>query len=41
MSSTPTPRRAALARTLPFAFYILFLIIAAPLAAALGVDPRW
>jgi CAAX prenyl protease-like protein len=41
MSSTPTPRRAALARILPFALYILFLIIAAPLAGALGVDPRW
>jgi uncharacterized protein len=41
MSSTITPRRAALARILPFALYILFLIIAAPLAGALGVDARW
>ena len=41
MSSTITPRRAALARILPFALYILFLIIAAPLADVLGVDPRW
>ncbi|WP_018411030.1 CAAX prenyl protease-related protein [Methyloversatilis thermotolerans] len=33
--------RAVLARALPFAIYILFLAIGAPLADLLGTDARW
>lgn len=35
------PKRAALARLLPFLLYIAFLVVGAPLAHVLGVDPRW
>ena len=35
------PRRAAFARLLPFLLYIAFLVVGAPLAHVLGVDPRW
>lgn len=42
MSPTDTTsRRALLARILPFATYIAFLVIAAPLADVAGVDVRW
>jgi uncharacterized protein len=34
-------RRAALARILPFALYILFLAVGSTLAGLLGVDVRW
>jgi CAAX prenyl protease-like protein len=41
MSNQTTPRRAALARILPFALYIVFLMVGAPLAGVLGIDVRW
>ncbi|WP_374337609.1 CAAX prenyl protease-related protein [Methyloversatilis sp.] len=34
-------RRAVIARALPFALYILFLVVAEPLAGLLGADLRW
>lgn len=40
-STTAVSRRAALARILPFALYIAFLVIAAPLAERTGMDVRW
>ena len=41
MSTQTIPRRAALARILPFALYIVFLMIGAPFADVLGIDVRW
>ncbi|MBV5285171.1 MAG: CAAX prenyl protease-related protein [Methyloversatilis discipulorum] len=39
--TTAASRRAVLARVLPFALYIVFLVISAPLAELVGIDVRW
>lgn len=39
--TTAASRRAVLARVIPFALYIVFLVIAAPLAELAGLDVRW
>lgn len=39
--TTAASRRAVLARVIPFALYIVFLVISAPLAELAGVDVRW
>ena len=39
--TTAASRRAVLARVLPFALYIVFLVISAPLAELAGIDVRW
>lgn len=42
MTASPaSDRRATIARVLPFALYIVFLIIAEPLAGLIGADVRW
>lgn len=39
--TTAASRRAVLARVIPFALYIVFLVISAPLAELAGLDVRW
>lgn len=39
--TTAASRRAVLARVIPFALYIVFLVISEPLAELAGLDVRW